>query len=395
MKKITFLGISLTCALTAFGQMQVVKDAERAMKSAPEKYPQNIEALKPAMTNPETAEQAYTWFVAGKGAFDFFDKEVDKKALGHSLIDGYGYFQKALPLDTVVDAKGKTKTKYSKDMVKMIVGHYNDFSNAALYLWEVEDYAGAVEAWDLFVENRNNPVLVKNGLKAQPDSIYGEILFNMGIGNSLLQNNEGALKNFKDAISMGYTKKNAFDYAISAASSMNNAAEMAAIAEQAYPIYGAEDSRYIGYIINNYLDKKDFAVADAMIDKYLAADPDNAQLYFVKGVVLETENKNAEAKEAYKKAVELDPKNANALFRIGYTLYQEACAIDEQEGGGLNNEEYKKLRETRIDPLFREASKYIEESYKLDDQNSDARSVLRSIYYNLNDEENLKRVEAM
>ncbi|MDE6126142.1 MAG: hypothetical protein K2G30_04225, partial [Muribaculaceae bacterium] len=268
MKKISFLGISLTCALTAFGQMQVVKDAERAMKSAPEKYPQNIEALKPAMTNPETAEQAYTWFVAGKGAFDFFDnqqvvaqmgKQVDKKALGHSLIDGYGYFQKALPLDTVVDAKGKTKTKYSKDMVKMIVGHYNDFSNAALYLWEVEDYAGAVEAWDLFVENRNNPVLLKNGLKAQPDSIYGEILFNMGIGNSLLQNNEGALKNFKDAISMGYTKKNAFDYGISAASALNNPAEMAAIAEQAYPIYGAEDSRYIGYMINNYLDKKDFA----------------------------------------------------------------------------------------------------------------------------------------
>ncbi|MDE6125589.1 MAG: hypothetical protein K2G30_01400, partial [Muribaculaceae bacterium] len=60
-----------------------------------------------------------------------------------------------------------------------------------------------------------------------------------------------------------------------------------------------------------------------------------------------------------------------------------------------SNEDYKKLRDTRIDPLFREASKYIEESYKLDDQNSDARSVLRSIYYNLNDEENLKRVEAM
>ncbi|MCM1071687.1 MAG: tetratricopeptide repeat protein [[Clostridium] fimetarium] len=404
MKKISFLGISLTCALTAFGQMQVVKDAERAMKSAPEKYPQNIEALKPAFTNPETAEQAYTWFVAGKGAFDYFDnqqvvaqmgKEVDKKALGHSLIDGYGYFQKALPLDTVVDAKGKTKTKYSKDMVKMIVGHYNDFSNAALYLWEAEDYAGAVQAWDLFVENRANPVLVKAGLKAQPDSIYGEILFNMGIGNSLLQNNEGALKNFKDAISMGYQKKNAFDYAISAASAMNNAAEMAAIAEQAYPIYGAEDSRYIGYMINNYLDKKDFAAADAMIDKYLAADPNNAQLYFVKGVVLETENKLADAKAAYKKAMELDPKNAQALFRLGYSLYQEACAIDEQEGGGLNNEEYNKLRETRINPLFREAAGYIEKSYELDDQNSDARSVLRSIYYNLNDEANLKRVEAM
>ena len=188
MKKISFLGISLTFALAAFGQTQLVKDAERAMKSAPEKYPQNIETLKPAMTNPETAGQAYTWYVAGKGAFDFFDnqqvvaqmgKEVDKKALGHSLIDGYGYFQTALPLDTVTDAKGKVKTKYSKDMVKMIVGHYNDFSNAALYLWEVEDYAGAVEAWNLFVENRNNPVLLKNGLKAQPDWCRGQPIYRL------------------------------------------------------------------------------------------------------------------------------------------------------------------------------------------------------------------------
>ena len=115
----------------------------------------------------------------------------------------------------------------------------------------------------------------------------------------------------------------------------------------------------------------------------------------MKGVVLETENKLADAKAAYKKAMELDPKNAQALFRLGYSLYQEACAIDEQEGGGLSNEEYNKLRETRINPLFREAAGYIEKSYELDDQNSDARSVLRSIYYNLNDEANLKRVEAM
>ena len=76
-------------------------------------------------------------------------KEVKKDLIGKSILEGYDFYQKALPLDTVVDAKGKVKTKYSKDIIKGIKEHYNDFNNAALFLWEVEDYPNAVKAWEL------------------------------------------------------------------------------------------------------------------------------------------------------------------------------------------------------------------------------------------------------
>ena len=404
MKKIAILGLSLLTFASVSAQKSLVKEVEREMKSNAASYPDAVKKLAPAFTDAETANDAYPYYVAGKGAFDYYDqqgvfaqmgKEVNKKQLGLSVIEGYDYFTKALPLDTIVDAKGKVKTKYSKDIVKNIVNHYNDFNNAALYLWEAEDFGDAVKSWELYTTLPDNPVFAKGGLKAPADSIIAEVLYNMGIGNSLVQNNEAALKNFKDAIAKGFTQKNAYDYAISAASQLQKPEEMAAIAEQAYAIYGKEDSRYIGFMINNLIDKKEYNKADALIDKYIAEDPNNAQLYFVKGVLCDSEEKPEAAMEAYKKAMGLDPNNANVLMQYGYKLYQQACDRDQNESANMTNEQYNAFRANTIDPMLKEAAGYLEKAYEIDDQLSDARQVLRSIYYNLKDEENLKRVEAM
>ena len=142
-------------------------------------------------------------------------------------------------------------------------------------------------------------------------------------------------------------------------------------------------------------DLKEYAKADALIDKYIAEDPGNAQLYFVKGVLCDSEGKPEASVEAYKKAIDLDPNNASALMQYGYKLYQQACDIDQNEGGNMSNQEYNNFRATKVDPLLKEAAGYLEKAYEIDDTMSDARQVLRSIYYNLNDEENLKRVENM
>ena len=170
---------------------------------------------------------------------------------------------------------------------------------------------------------------------------------------------------------------------------------MAEVAEQAYALYGKEDSRYIGFMINNLIDKKEYPKANALIDKYIAEDPNNAQLYFVKGVVCDAEGNAAASMEAYKKALSLDDKNANALMQYGYKLYQKACDMDQNESANMTNSQYNEFRNTKVDPLLREAATYLEKAYEIDENMSDARSVLRSIYYNLNDEENLKRVESM
>lgn len=403
MKKISLLGIGLLTATCAMAQQSLVKEVERELKGSADSYPNAINKLTPAFTNPETEKDAFTYFVAGKGGVDYFDsqqvqlqmgKDINKKAVGHALVDAYGYFFKALPLDSLPDAKGKVKPKYSKKIIEAAKGHYLDLQNAAVYMWEAEDYKGAVEAWQLFVDGPKNAIFAEK-TKTIPDSIYGEIYYNMGIGNSLDKNPQGALDSFKKAIKSGYNKKNAYDYAIASASELQNLDEMAAIAEEAYKLYGAEDNRYIGYIVNNYIDKKQYSEANKLIDTYLAAEPNNSQLYYVKGVLCDTEGKTDECMAALRKAVELDANNARALMQLGYQLCKQGDSIDEKEGSGLTNAAYSELRSSKIDPLYREAASYLEKAYQIDNELQDARTLLRSIYYKLNDEENLKRVEAM
>lgn len=404
MKAISILALALVAGVSASAQKSLVKEVERDLKSTPENYPSLIQKLTPAFTNDETAQDVRTYLVAGNGAYAFYDKQsvfaqmgkdVDKKQLGNSVLEGFDYLWKALPLDSVPDAKGKVKAKNSAKIYKTIASHYNDFLQAAGFLWETQDYKDAVKCWEKYVTLKDNPQIVKAGINVPADTLVAEIKYNMGIGASLAQDPEASLAYFQDAIASGYNKKNVFDYAISCASQLKRPEVMAAIAEQAYPLYGAEDSRYIGYMVNNLIDKKQFAEADALIDKYIAADPNNAQLYFVKGVLLDSEQKPAESLAAFQKSIALDENNAAALFQLGYKLYEKACDMDQNETAGMSQQDYKTFRAEKVDPMLRESSTYLEKAFKIDENMSEARQVLRSIYYNLNDEENLKRVESM
>lgn len=405
MKKITLLGACLFAGLTAMAQESLVKEVERTMKSSADQYPTQIEKLKPAFTNAETAEQPYVWFVAGKGGMDFFDnqevmkkmgKEVDDKATGNALMNSFDYLIKSMTLDSIPNEKGKIKPKYSKDAVKLIKDHHNDLNTAAVNMWQIQDYPDAYKAWEMYVTLPSNPVLGENAPAALPDSTASDIYYNMGLAAWQANNFDNALDAFDHAIANGYTKKNIYDYAIAVAYNNNHDAEkMAYYAAQAYPLYGNEDNSYIGYMINDKIAKKEFGEAQTMLEKYIQDDPTNAQLYYVMGVLYDSQENSDKAMENYKKAIEINPENAQALLQYGRQICNKAFKLDD-EYTSLPSAEYNEHRLNEVNPLFKEATQYLEKAYSLDPDNmGDALSLLRNCYYNLGDEENLKRIEQM
>lgn len=405
MKKITVLGVCLFAGLTAMAQESLVKDVERTMKSSADQYPSQIEKLKPAFTNPETAETPYVWFVAGKGGMDFYDnqevmkkmgKDVDDKATGNALMNSFDYLIKSMTLDSIPDEKGKIKPKYSKDAVKLIKSHHNDLNNAAVNLWQIQDYPDAYKAWDMYMTLPSNPVLGANAPAALPDSTASDIYYNMGLAAWQANNFDNALNAFDNAIAKGYNKKNIYDYAIAVAYNKNHDSEkMAHYAEMAYPLYGAEDNSYIGYMINDKIAKKQFGEAQSMLEKYIAADPGNSQLYYVMGVLYDSQENADKAMEYYKKAIDINPENAQALLQYGRQICNKAFKLDD-EISSLPSSEYNDLRTNKVNPLFKEATTYLEKAYSIDPDNmGDALSLLRNCYYNIGDEENLKRIEGM
>lgn len=380
-------------SMAVSAQMQVVKDAERAQKGgeAPAKV---VEIITPAFTNPETAKLAQTYYIPGKAMFGEFDKLFGLKSLGRlgdgdgkkmadDLVQGYGYFIKALPLDSVTNEKGKVKTKYSKDIVNTITGHVSDYNDAAITYWDLKNYKGAYDAWNIFL-NLYETEPFKAKLTAPADTVIAEVYFNQALAAWQADSLQNALNSFEKAREKGYSKKQLYDYALGVATGLKDNEATFKWAQLGNELYGKEDPNYLGYMINTYLQNKEFDKAFTTIDAAIASDPNNSQYYFVKGVLYDNMDKKADAKAMFAKAVELNGENVQALTQYGAALCQEAYALSDQAPTSVA--ESQAYFDQKIKPIFEEAAIYLEKAWQLDNDNNDALRYLDNIYYNLRDE---------
>lgn len=421
MKKILITGVLALGALTLSAQTQVVKEAERLMKSdAPiEKV---LEVVTPAFNNPETSQQAITYYIPGKAGFKTYDKmygvkslgRLDPKAIpsmGKNLIEGYEYFMKALPLDQLPDEKGKVKPKYTKDIVNTIVGHYIDFNAVAIDLWGIEDYNGAYKAWDILLNMPKQEALAEELVKSKrvfPDSTLSEIYYNQALAAWQLQHLDSAYNAFMNAKELGYDKLNLYKYALSVASQANQNDKALKVAQEALPKYGKEEPLFFNFIINEYLKAKDYNKAFDMINAAIANEPNNAQYYLALGILYDNfvdgssndeatvkanMEKRYKAKDAFAKAAELDPNNAQGYYNLGRELCEIAYMLSDQGPSDAN--QINKYFNDTLKPAFQQAADALEKAYAIDKDNYDIVNYLENAYFNLHDDTNLKRVQAI
>ena len=131
------------------------------------------------------------------------------------------------------------------------------------------------------------------------------------------------------------------------------------------------------------------------INKAIAADPSNSNLYAVRGSIYDQQKKNDLAMADYKKSIELDPNNFDAQYNMGIynfnqaaTLYTKASKLD------------IKVYQTKGKPLETEGKKYFEASVpyfekalalKPDDQGT--LFALQKVYARLNRSADAKRMD--
>lgn len=415
MKKLFLLGLCFMAVAGASAQKSLVKEVEGKSKGFDADFAKARTQLAPALTDAETKDDAQTWYVAGTIEFGDYDSQLgkkavgqaaDDKAMGESLVKGYEYFMTAFPLDTIpeVDKTGapklnkdgspKVKTKYSKDMAKKLAAHYNDYASGGLFLWEAQDYPGAYKAWSIYTSLPQNPSLGKDAPAAAPDSIVGQIYYFQGLAAWQAEKLDDAIAAFRSALKLGYNESSLYDYAIGVAAQKQDEGMIVEFAQEANKVYGDTTTKYLTIIINDKINKEKYDEAMTLLEQAIAVAPNNAELYDVRGILYQSQKKNDEAQADFEKAVSLNPDYMKAQLDLGRVLYAKAVAIEEN-AGTLDNAAYNKLREDQIDPLLKQAVPYLENALNNEQTESDARRLLRSIYYTLDDEANLKRIEAM
>lgn len=132
--------------------------------------------------------------------------------------------------------------------------------------------------------------------------------------------------------------------------------------------------------------------------------PDDPIIFYNLGVSTEKLEDYDKAKEFYQKAIEIDPKMANAYNNIASIILKEDRKITEEMNKlGMSSEDtkkYDKLKVKKIE-ILKEAIPYLTKTVELDTSNINALKYLKSIYYQIGDNEKaevmdkkIKEVEA-
>lgn len=148
--------------------------------------------------------------------------------------------------------------------------------------------------------------------------------------------------------------------------------------------------------LNIYLGQKKYDFAKTMVEKELAVDPNDAANHFLYGQ-LNRELGNADlAKAAYKKVLELDPKNFDAAAELATLYWNDAKKFKDQMGALSNSKgDMEKLK--ALDVRYVEQLKiyipYIEACEKLSPDDINVLYSMLNVYGDLDDQPKIAKVK--
>ena len=398
MKKILTFALAVATIMSAGAQKVAVEKAKK-MSGKPAQLEEARSLIKDAIANPETANSAETYYVAGLIEFDAFDNATKAKlinpddpaaspdVMGKELLSGYEYFLKALPLDSLPNEKGQVKPKYSKDIVSKLAGHSEDFFQAgADYFNAKEYYPGAYQAFMIYGDLAESPLMAKNASSFKPELVANSY-FNAGLsaysGNAV----EESAKAFKKAREAGYDQPEAYIYEIAcwqnlsqddsrAAEAQDNILE---VAQAGYDKFGLEQPVFLNNIINGYVINGNNDQALAVLTPIIAENPDNASLYGLRGFVYDRAGQDDLSEADYRKAASLPDVDFETLKNVSKKLFKIGTAkLNDLEG---NSPEINAARQQVKNDYFVAAQEIAEKAGSMNPNDSDLQNVLESIDY--------------
>ena len=398
-----FLSIALCIAAagTACAQKANVDQANK-LAGKIDQIQQARELIQQAMQNPETQNDPRTYFTAGKIEFDAYDKATSAKMINpndpsvndldmaNEIVNGYKYFIQALPLDSLPNEKGQVKPKYSKDIINKIAGHANDFFTAgANFFNEKKYYPEAYDAFMIYGDLPASGMLGKMAEMIDPQQIATSY-FNAGLsaysGNAVEQSAEA----FRKARNAGYDQPESYIYEIACwqniaqndeARSKEAQDKILDVAKAGHEKFGLEQPIFINNMINSLVTDGNIDGALAQLNDVIAANPDNAGLYGLRGYVYDRADKNDLSEADYRKAASLPNvdfetlKNAcKKIFRVGTEKWNEIEGASAEATAARQN----------IRTNYFEAAKAIaEKAGSMNPNDSDLQNVMESIDYAL------------
>jgi len=390
MKKV-ILAIILAVSVTGtYAQKKNVSKAKnKALMEVPD-FKGAREDIKPALTDSITKKQALTWHVAGTIGYKENEAELKKQMLGQkfdadvkgkAIMESYEYFLKAYELDGLPDAKGKIKPKFQKDIKAKIKEYYTTQANLVAYgahLFEKKDYPATVKVFETYLGIPELPMM--NG-ELKPDSTYYMIKYYTAIASTNGDMNDKAIAYYEDLKDDGYEElivhQLLYEEYMKKKDTVNFVKTLKAGFEK-FP----NEPWFLQNLINYYIFSNQTKDAIVYLNAAIQRDPNKAEYQFIKGNLDENMGNLEDARKAFDRAIEIDPKQADAYAGIGRLIYNKGVSMSDAANEIRDNKLYNAAKK-KADAVFAESITYFKKAAELKPAEMEYKRTLKNIYYRL------------
>ena len=328
-----------------------------------------------AIVNDKTSGKAKTWFTRGQVYEGMLESPIYSKQLqpGEGLQKAYESYGKTIELDTKDGEFGKQATPRMDAL-------YGRAFNDAVNSYNAKDYDKAIASYQLASQ-----------IKPQDTTA---VLYS-AYASEAKQDYAGAKANYNKLLGMNYKSVTLYSRMLQIARQEKNEAEAAKVVQQALIAYPGNKS-FMLEDLNMSLASGKGEDALVKINKSIAADPTNSNLYAVRGSMYDQQKKSDLAFADYKKSVELDPNNFDAQFNLGVYNYNKA-ADAYTKASKMDLKTYQvsgKKFEVEGKKYFEASVPYFEKSLKLQPDDRNTLTSLQKVYFRLGRTADSERLNA-
>ncbi|MDA3927871.1 MAG: tetratricopeptide repeat protein [Prolixibacteraceae bacterium] len=310
------------------------------------------------------------WEVKGEILQEIF-RMGKKNIVDEPLFICLDSYKKAIELDE--------KGRFEKTTLVNLTFLQTDLSNYAITAYEADKFDVALQCFEKFMEISNLPIMNKTGAEV----IDTAIIYNAGLAAYKDENWDKAIEYFKKSAKNKYNGAVSYYYTFKSFQEKKDTLNSINILKESFEAY-PDNETIIVELINFYIATGKANDAIQYIDLAIAKQPDNVSYYTAKGSTLERLNREDEAIEVYKAAIEKDKTQFTSYYNLGVIFYNRGVnKLNEASQLPPNENEKFDAKMTEGKDNLKQALPYIERAYELDDSEVAILESLRQIYYRL------------
>lgn len=361
MQKLVLIFVFCFATDMAFAQGSNVRKAEAAKEKGD--LEEAIQLIDEATKHEKTKDDPKTWFTKGTiheaMIFDEEGKLKDESQINKAL-DAY---EKAKAMD-------KANGTYAVFADQRLEAIWGNFINKGAEAYQSEDFAKAAETFQIAskIKPEDTTAYLYGGIAAQQAEMWDQ-----------------ALASYYKLMDLGYDKIDVYNSAIYVERAINKddakALETVQRARKVFP----DDKNLMKDEINLLIAADRADEAREKLEGAIAAEPDNANLYYNLAFLNDEVGEKEKAIEQYKKAIEIDPEYFEANFNVAVIYYNTAAEMI-KEANEMDLKTYQKQGkaiEEKAAVEFKKALPYLEKSHELKPDDETVLQTLQTVYSQL------------